>query len=191
MQGKIATPLGQLSIIIEENRLVRCKWVDTDSEKLKYISGVNTSFRIWALPNKDRISTEFGSKEVKEQSEKKIFEKLNYELKKFFHGELTKFSLPYHLKGTKFQLKVWDEISKIPYGETKTYGEIASALGSPGAARAVANACGANPLPVIIPCHRVVATGGKTGGYTGGIEKKIWMLEFEQSRLMEKTCIKK
>ena len=77
-------------------------------------------------------------------------------------------------KGTTFQKKVWDEIDKIPRGKVITYGQIAKNLGRPKAARAVANACGANPNPIIVPCHRVIRSDGELGGYSGpgGIKKK-------------------
>ena len=86
------------------------------------------------------------------------------------------------LKGTRFQIKVWEEISKIPYGETRTYKDLAIAIGKPDSARAVANACGKNPYPPIIPCHRVIRTDGKLGGYSGkgGIKTKKKLLKLEQ-----------
>ena len=71
------------------------------------------------------------------------------------------------LSGTEFQIKVWKEISKIPYGETRTYKDLAIAIGKPNSSRAVANACGKNPYPVLIPCHRVIRSDGKIGGYSG------------------------
>tara|TARA_B100000902_G_scaffold84002_1_gene88524 strand:- start:68 stop:346 length:279 start_codon:yes stop_codon:yes gene_type:complete len=84
------------------------------------------------------------------------------------------------LKGTEFQIKVWEEISKIPYGETRTYKDLAIAIGNPKSSRAVANACGKNPYPPTIPCHRVIRTDGKLGGYSGKggvITKKRLLLE--------------
>ena len=82
------------------------------------------------------------------------------------------------LKGTDFQIMVWKEISKIPYGETRTYKDLAIAIGKPNSFRAVANACGTNPYPPTIPCHRVVRSDGKLGGYSGkgGIEQKRKLL---------------
>ena len=82
------------------------------------------------------------------------------------------------LHGTEFQVKVWNEISKIPYGETRTYKDLAIAIGRPNSSRAVANACGKNPYPPTIPCHRVVRSDGKLGGYSGkgGIEQKRTLL---------------
>ena len=88
------------------------------------------------------------------------------------------------LEGTDFQIKVWNELNKIPSGETRTYKEIAKRLGNPKAARAVANACGENPYPIIIPCHRVIRSDGGLGGYSGegGVEKKRLLLENEKNK---------
>ncbi len=86
------------------------------------------------------------------------------------------------IRGTNFQVSVWKEISKIPYGETRTYKEIAKLLGKPNSSRAVANACGKNPFPLDIPCHRVIRSDGKIGGYSGkgGVETKEKLLMQEQ-----------
>ena len=89
-----------------------------------------------------------------------------------------------NLIGTEFQIKVWKEIAKIPLGETRSYKEIATAIGSPNSSRAVANACGKNPYPIKIPCHRVMKSDGSIGGYsgTGGIERKKELLAKENNR---------
>ena len=86
-----------------------------------------------------------------------------------------------NIEGTNFQIQVWTEISKIPFGKTKTYKEIAISLGKPNSARAVANACGKNPYPIDIPCHRVIRSDGNIGGYSGvgGQKKKIELLKAE------------
>ena len=88
------------------------------------------------------------------------------------------------LDGTEFQIRVWNELKKIPKGETRTYKEIAELIGKPTAARAVANACGKNPYPITIPCHRVIRSDGGLGGYSGegGMEKKKQLLENEQNK---------
>ena len=85
------------------------------------------------------------------------------------------------LSGTKFQIKVWEEIKKIPKGKTRSYQEIAVSIGKPNSARAVANACGKNPYPIIIPCHRVIKSNGDLGGYSakGGVKKKKILLSQE------------
>lgn len=101
------------------------------------------------------------------------------QISEYLAGKRKEFSIPMCLKGSDFRMKVWDEMRKIPYGETVSYKELAQRIGSPAACRAVANACGANPFPIIIPCHRVVASGGKSGGYTGGLEIKLTLLALE------------
>ena len=90
-----------------------------------------------------------------------------------------------NLKGTKFQLKVWRYLMKIPKGKTKTYLEVAKAIGKPSAFRAVANAVGKNPFPPKIPCHRVIRSDGSMGGYSGkgGIKKKLKLLRYEKVRI--------
>jgi len=96
----------------------------------------------------------------------------------YFAGLISMFKTPYELSGTPFQVKVWNAVSKIPYGKTVTYGDIAYDIGNPSACRAVGTACGANPLPIIIPCHRV--RGQKSpGGFTGGIYLKKQLLNLE------------
>lgn len=88
--------------------------------------------------------------------------------------------------GTDFRQKVWTELMKIPYGQTVTYGELSRRLGKPSAVRAVANACGANPLSIFIPCHRVVGAGGKLTGYAGGLAAKRFLLELEKMNFVPK-----
>ncbi|MEV6331944.1 methylated-DNA--[protein]-cysteine S-methyltransferase [Streptomyces sp. NPDC051909] len=101
------------------------------------------------------------------------------QLDAYFAGELTEFDLPLHLVGTPFQLRVWEQLRLIPYGETRTYGELAEALGSPGASRAVGLANGKNPVTIIVPCHRVIGSGGSLTGYGGGLDRKQRLLAFE------------
>ncbi len=113
------------------------------------------------------------------EKEKEILDLTIEQIVEYLEGSRTEFTIPLHLVGTEFRLKVWQELIKIPYGETITYGELATRIGNPKATRAVANACGANPLPIIIPCHRVVAAGGQLGGYTGGTDIKLSLLQTE------------
>lgn len=94
------------------------------------------------------------------------------ELKLYFEGKLKVFKTPLTVLGTPFQKQVWDELQKIPYGETRSYSDIAAGLGRPKAFRAAANANGCNQLAIIIPCHRVINSSGALGGYAGGLEKK-------------------
>lgn len=102
------------------------------------------------------------------------------ELRRYFAGELTDFQTPAVPVGTQFQQRVWAELRRIPCGETRSYAQIARAIGKPAAVRAVGAANGANPISILVPCHRVVNTGGELGGYGGGLERKRWLLEHEQ-----------
>ncbi len=101
------------------------------------------------------------------------------QLEAYFDGELTQFDLPLDPHGTAFQKKLWNALNTIPYGSTLTYGELASRIDS--APRAIGGACGRNPIPIIIPCHRVLAAGGKMGGYSGheGTDTKEFLLRLE------------
>ena len=103
------------------------------------------------------------------------------QLDEYFAGNRKIFDLPLAPKGTEFQQKVWNALTEIPYGKTRTYGEIAAAIGNPKAARAVGMANNKNPIGIIIPCHRVVGANGKLVGYAGGMEKKEWLLHLEQN----------
>jgi methylated-DNA-[protein]-cysteine S-methyltransferase len=102
------------------------------------------------------------------------------QLRAYFAGELREFDLPLDLRGTEFQLRAWREVCAIPYGETRSYAEIAGRLGSPGAVRAVGAANGANPVPIVVPCHRVIGASGKLVGYGGGLELKRRLLDLER-----------
>ncbi|MFD7936226.1 methylated-DNA--[protein]-cysteine S-methyltransferase [Streptomyces sp. NPDC059755] len=108
-----------------------------------------------------------------------LFGDAEEQLEAYFAGELKEFSLEIRLHGTPFQRSVWDGLRKIPYGETRTYGELAEALGNPTASRAVGLANGRNPIGIIVPCHRVIGAGGGLTGYGGGLDRKRRLLDFE------------
>ncbi|MFF3846371.1 methylated-DNA--[protein]-cysteine S-methyltransferase [Streptomyces sp. NPDC002328] len=110
-----------------------------------------------------------------------LFAETEEQLKAYFAAELKEFTLPLHLHGTPFQRTVWAELRKIPYGETRTYGELAQALGAPAASRAVGLANGRNPIGIIVPCHRVVGADGSLTGYGGGLDRKRRLLHFESA----------
>lgn len=101
------------------------------------------------------------------------------ELREYFAGDRREFSVPLLPAGTPFQLRVRDALRRIPWGEVRSYAELAVEIGVPGGARAVGQANGSNPLPLIVPCHRVVAAGRKLGGYGGGPDRKRWLLAHE------------
>lgn len=102
------------------------------------------------------------------------------QLEEYFAGTRTEFDLPLKLHGTEFQMRVWEKLRLIPAGETISYAELARRIGNPAAMRAVGLANGRNPISIIVPCHRVIATNGKLTGYGGGIENKAWLLDWEQ-----------
>jgi methylated-DNA-[protein]-cysteine S-methyltransferase len=105
---------------------------------------------------------------------------LRRELDTYFRGVPTDFArLPLDPRGTPFQLRVWQELRRIPWGQTISYGELARRLGKPGASRAVGQANAVNPIPLIVPCHRVIAADGGLGGYSSGLDRKRWLLRHE------------
>lgn len=108
------------------------------------------------------------------------------QLRAYFAGELTEFTVPLHVKrGSEFERAVWERMKQIPYGETRSYGSIATAVGEPGGAQAVGTACNRNPIPVIVPCHRIIGADGKLVGFGGGLERKRILLELEAKVKME------
>ena len=104
------------------------------------------------------------------------------QLEAYFAGERTDFDLELSLAGSEFQRRVWQALPTIPYGETRSYGEIAEQIGASGAARAVGLANGRNPIAIIVPCHRVIGASGSLTGYGGGLERKQALLELERRR---------
>ncbi|MBQ9264654.1 MAG: methylated-DNA--[Clostridia bacterium] len=105
-----------------------------------------------------------------------------WQLNAYFTGALQQFDLPLRPAGTAFQQQVWQALLRIPYGHTFSYGQLAAAVGRPKACRAAGSANGRNPLPILIPCHRVILSDGSLGGYSGGIDKKRMLLDLEQNQ---------
>lgn len=108
------------------------------------------------------------------------FDVAREQLLAYFAGDRTEFDLPLRLDGTPFQVEVWNALRTIPYGVTASYGQVADQIGRPRAVRAVGSANGKNPISIIVPCHRVIASDGGLGGYGWGLERKSWLLEHEQ-----------
>mgnify|MGYP003444436049 CR=1 FL=1 len=152
------SPIGKIHLALTEKGL--CE-IGIGESKKKFISSLQKTYNI---------------KPVKDDAAFKDLVKL---LKRYLNGEKLRIDIPFDLKGTSFEKKVWKALLKIPYGKTKSYGEIAKEIGLPNGARAVGNACGKNPIPIIIPCHRVIAGNGGLGGYTGGIGIKKRLLRIE------------
>ena len=113
------------------------------------------------------------------------FEEVAKQIDEYFAGKRTKFELNISPKGTAFQKKVWAELLKIPYGKTKSYQEIAEAIGKPSAQRAVASACSKNSILLIIPCHRVISKYGKLAGFACGVDRKEQLLKLEANRCFQ------
>jgi methylated-DNA-[protein]-cysteine S-methyltransferase len=150
------TDVGKLRLIGSENGLYAILW-ETDMET-----------RVKIPPNTE-IYTDFP-----------LFIETENQLNSYFSGALKQFEISLDLTyGTPFQQKAWLALTKIPYGEVRTYAEQAINIGNPKATRAIGSANGKNPLSIIVPCHRVVATGGKLGGFAGGLHTKQFLLDLE------------
>jgi methylated-DNA-[protein]-cysteine S-methyltransferase len=108
------------------------------------------------------------------------FSTVREQLAEYFAGQRQQFDVPLKLAGTPFQQRVWQELVRIPFGTTISYGQLAERVGNPTASRAVGRANGRNPISIIVPCHRVIGADGKLTGYGGGVDKKEWLLEWER-----------
>ena len=141
------------------------------------LAGDGTALRLLSFPS--------GHKAVAPQEgwqpDPTAFDAVRHQLDAYFCGDLRAFSVPLDIHGTEFQKKIWALLAAIPYAETRSYGEIARTLGTPGASRAVGAANGANPLPIILPCHRVIGRSGALTGFGGGLSTKTWLLQHEAS----------
>lgn len=161
-------------MIVEAGKLIYCNWVHPDCEA-KYHKTLGQS----------NIPNNISNLEDKEDIERnhKVIEKTFRQLDEYFLGKRKEFDLPLELRGTDFQKRVWQELQGLKYGQTVGYKDLAQKCGMIKGFQAIAGACGANPLAVIVPCHRVVNTNGTIGGYTGGIEKKKALLKLETENL--------
>lgn len=156
-------PLGEVVLITDDHYLYLLEF--TSSRNLeKKISQIKSEYLV----------------DIRE-GESVISQMIERELLAYFAGEMQEFKTPVHFQGTHFQKAVWQELQKIPYGTTIAYKTLAQRVGNPKGVRAVANANGRNRLSLIIPCHRVINYDGKLGGYSGGLDKKTWLLEHEQT----------
>lgn len=159
----ITTPLGRMISITNESYLFLLEFMDR--------RGLEKEIEKLRLKHNARIVT--GETEIN----KSVVEQLG----RYFSKQQTHFTIPLYLDGTPFQKKVWHELQQIPAGETRNYQDIALSLGDPHYVRAVGNANGANQISIIIPCHRVIKTSGELGGYGGGVHRKKYLLNLEQS----------
>lgn len=131
--------------------------------------------------NNEAINEVIFVENEKEDNPNALTQEVTNQLMEYFEGKRKVFNLPLSPIGTSFQQAVWEALCSIPYGETRSYGEIAKMIGNPKASRAVGMANNRNPISIIIPCHRVIGASGKLVGYGGGINKKIYLLDLEKA----------
>jgi len=161
--AEVDSPLGVLRLAATERGLV----------KIAFPGGSRSDFNAW-LARHVGESERVGSLPVLDEAIRQIGA--------YFEGGLREFEVPLDVRGgTAFQVRVWRTLAEIPYGVTWTYGQLAQRVGRPAATRAVGSANGANPLPLLLPCHRVIAAGGKLGGFGGGLDAKRRLLALESS----------
>lgn len=151
----IASPVGDLTLVASDKGLVAILWENDSPDRVK-----------------------LGA--VEEDAGHPLLEATEAQLREYFAGTRTRFDLPLDFRGTDFQKSVWAELLAIPFGETRSYGEIAMKLGRPTASRAVGAANGRNPISIVAPCHRVIGSTGKLTGFAGGLAAKEYLLGLER-----------
>ncbi|MFN7249533.1 MAG: methylated-DNA--[protein]-cysteine S-methyltransferase [Anaerobacillus sp.] len=160
--NEMDSPLGPLTIVCSELGVCLIEFGSIDQTL--------TTIKVWMKKHFIKGQLMF--------SEEKVQPIIN-QLTQYFEGERLEFDLQIDLIGTRFQCLVWETLKKINYGETKSYKEIAKEIGAPKAVRAIGGANNKNPIPIIIPCHRVIGSNGALVGYGGGVDKKVILLEIE------------
>jgi methylated-DNA-[protein]-cysteine S-methyltransferase len=155
----VQSPVGELKLITNERGLSGILWEDD---------------KIWRIPH---------LKCAAEDNQNSILLDTQRQLSEYFARSRRKFDLTLDFEGTDFEKKVWDALLTIPFGETRTYGEIADQIGHPGAARAVGVANSRNPIAIVAPCHRVIGANGKLTGFAGGLKAKDYLLNLESDGL--------
>ena len=154
------------------------KIIDSPAGKLKMVASDKGLVAIlWENDKPRRVPLS----EMAEDSKHKVLVETERQLREYFAGERKSFSLPLDMRGTRFQRDVWEALLAIPFGETRSYGELAKKLGNPTASRAVGAANGRNPISIVVPCHRVIGSSGKLTGFAGGLETKARLLEIENA----------
>lgn len=181
IMGATPTKLGHRQIL-------KASWLDTRLGPMIAIADENT---LYLLEFVDRRGLEREVERLRQKTKSAIvpghtqpISSIENELSQYFEGKLIEFKTPTHYIGSLFQQQVWEELKKIPAGETRSYLDIAVAIGKPSAFRAVAQANGANQLTIVIPCHRVINTNGDLGGYGGGIIRKNWLINHEKKGMI-------
>ena len=155
----IESPLGPLALVVSERGVIAVSFVEVVS---------------------DGMIAELVPAGIRVARDRRATRPLRRELEAYFVGKLTRFETPVDPTGTDFQHHVWKALCTIPYGTTRTYGQVAKTIKKPQASRAVGMACHRNRIGIVIPCHRVVGAGGELTGYAGGLDKKRFLLELEK-----------
>jgi methylated-DNA-[protein]-cysteine S-methyltransferase len=150
----VESPVGKLKIVASDRGLVAILWENDNPRRVRL------------------------SEPVKDESHP-VLAKVERQLKEYFSGQRKEFSVKLDMRGTQFQKNVWGALRGIPFGETRSYGQLAKQLGNPQASRAVGAANGKNPISIIVPCHRVIGSSGKLTGFAGGLHTKAHLLSHE------------
>jgi AraC family transcriptional regulator of adaptative response/methylated-DNA-[protein]-cysteine methyltransferase len=174
----------------KHHKILHCSWFDT---KLGPMIAISDNESLYLLEFVDRRGLEHEIEKLKLKTKASIIpgdtnpiKSITFEIQSYFDGVLTEFKTPLHLLGSVFQMLVWKELMRIPYGETRTYAAQAESIGKSTAYRAVANANGANQIAIVIPCHRIINSNGNLGGYGAGIIRKQWLIDHER-KYMQST----
>ena len=165
--------MGAAPTLVGHRKILKASWLDT---KLGPMIAIADDEALYLLEFVDRRGLEREVERLRKRTKSAILpgttdhiQSIEHELTQYFEGSLKEFKTPLHTLGSPFQTRVWEELQKIPYGETSSYAAIAVSIGKPTAFRAVANANGANQIAIVIPCHRVINSNGDLGGYGGGL----------------------
>lgn len=165
----VETPIGCLEVIAHDAAVVAIRW-DADGDDAHSAGDADAGRPVDDPPGRPHEPSP-GALAVLDAAEE--------QLGQYFAGERIEFDLPIEPAGTDFQRSAWSELQRIPFGETISYGEQARRLGDPNKSRAVGAANGRNPIPIVVPCHRVVGADGKLTGFAGGLDTKAWLLDHE------------
>lgn len=178
--------MGAAPTLVGQKKFLKASWLDT---KLGPMIAIADEDALYLLEFVDRRGLEREIERLRAKTKSAIIPgitepicSIENELIQYFKGELKEFKTPLFLLGSPFQKRVWDELKRIPPGETRSYASIAAAIGNSSAFRAVANANGANQIAIVIPCHRVINANGELGGYGGGLARKKWLINHEMSQ---------
>ena len=176
--------MGAAPTLIGEKTILKASWIDTTLGPMIAIANEKT---LYLLEFVDRRGLEREIERLRQKTKSAIIPgvtppifSIEHELRQYFEGKLKNFKTPIYLLGSPFQKRVWEELTKVPFGETLSYAKMAAKIGKSSAFRAVANANGANQFAIIIPCHRIINTNGELGGYGGGIVRKKWLINHEK-----------